>query len=431
MRARNYAEREIVALRGKLPALSMEQLNWIAGQDYERISDEYAETKKKVEHYDYYSVVTAHWDWQVVRYYLVISKITRNGYILDSITEVSERWIKIENGQMRLHILEKPKGMSWWYKRNPYSLSRPLSFKNWNTSYNRGGADLFLMDDSEVVPGRTFAKSIVDAKLQKAMGRIDEVCLYQDRSIVKRVKSLELCTDKVKELKRKCYLSVMCETLFKMGEPALAEAQISRDSHSYMLQKYWGSFLVARRHGLQLHGHDWYLWLDYVNDLDRYGKDIRSPKYLVPEDIGTAHGKLLEKIAEKREKLEWEKIQREIADYEPTYAKEKGRFFGISFSTKSGIVISVARCVRDVYEEGKAMHHCVYSCGYYKQKNDLLLFARDKDGKRVETCRISLNSLTIAESRGLCNKSTEWHDEIVDALNDNMWRIGDAMRLAA
>ena len=87
--------------------------------------------------------------------------------------------------------------------------------------------------------------------------------------------------------------------------------------------------------------------------------------------------------------------------------------------------------MRDVYEEGKAMHHCVYQCGYYKHDNDLLLFARDSEGKRVETCRISLDTLTIAESRGLQNHATPWHNEIVDALNENMWRVGEAMKKAA
>ena len=426
----NKAEREIVRMRSSLPNLTMEQLNWILGQDMERAIDEYAEAKKKVQHYDYYSVVTACEDWQVVRYFLVISKITRNGYTFDSITEVSQRWMQIEkNGAMQLYILDKPHAMFWHYKSQPYALSRPLSFKHWNTSYNRGGANMFFMDDCEVVPGRVFAKSIVKAKLDKAMGRLDEVCLYKDRSIAKKVRSLELCTDKVKELTQKCYLPVLCETLYKMGEPMLAEEFISRNSYSYLISRYWGSFLVAHRHGLS--NIDWRLWFDYVQDLEKLGKDIRSPKYLVPEDIGVAHARLIKKLTEKREREEWDKVQKEIADYEPKYAKEKGIYFGIAFTTKSGLTISVAKSVRDVYEEGKAMHHCVYRMGYYKKAEDLLLFARGNDGKRVETIRINLNKLEIAESRGLMNKATQWHDEIVDALNENMWRVADAMKMAS
>lgn len=418
-------------MRASLSALSMEQLNWIAGQDYERISEEYAEAKKKVEHFDYYSVVTAVEGWQVVRYFLVISKMTRNGYVFDSITEVSQRWIQVKDGSMDMHILQKPKAMNWYYHRQPYCLGSPMAFKHFNNSYNRGGADMFFMDDCEVVPGREFADCIVKAKLAKAMGRVDEVCLYYDRSLVKKVSSLELCTDKVKDLTKRCYLPVICETLFKMGEPMLAEAELSRDSHSYLLHKYWGSFLVARRHGLRLKGIEWYMWLDYVADLDKLGRDIRSPKYLIPEDLGNAHARVIDKLTAIREKLEWDRIQKEISEYEPKYAKAKGVFFGIAFTTKSGLVISVAKSVRDVYDEGKAMHHCVYSNGYYKHKEDLLLFARDKDGNRVETCRISLNTLTIAESRGVCNKATEWHDEIVEALNENMWRVSDAMKRIA
>lgn len=288
---------------------------------------------------------------------------------------------------------------------------------------------MYFMDDCEVCPERTFAKSIVRAKLDKAMGRIDEVCLYEDRSLARKIKSVELSSEKVKELTKTCYLPVMAETLYKMGEPALAEQFISRSNNAYLLQRYWGSFLVAHRHGLR--NTDWNLWLDYVNDLNQLGKDIRSPKYLIPDDIAEAHARVIRKLTERREKMEWEDIQKKIEEYEPKYAIEKGMFFGISFTTKSGLTISVAKSVRDVYEEGKAMHHCVYTCGYYTHKNDLLLFARDSEGRRVETCRISLDTLSIAESRGLQNKATEYHDEIVEALNENMWRVSEAMSKAA
>ncbi len=426
----NKAEKEIISMRRQLPALTMGQLNWICGQDYERAVAEYAVSKKKVQHYDYYSVVTAVGDWQVVRYYLVISKITRNGYVFDSVTEVSQRWMQIEKSKaMRLYILDRPHAMFWHYKEQPYALTRPLSFKHWNNTSNRGGANMFFMADYEICPERTFAKSIVKAKLDKAMGRLDEVCLYADRSIARKIPSVELSTENVKELTKKCYLPVMVETLFKIGEAGLAEDYISRSNHAYLLQKYWVSFLIARRHGLR--NVDWHLWLDYVRDLEQLGKDIHSPKYLVPDDIGEAHARVLRKLTERREKLDWERVQKEIAEYEPIYAKAKGIYFGISFTTKSGLTISVAKSVRDVYEEGKAMHHCVYQCGYYKHDNDLLLFARDSEGKRVETCRISLDTLTIAESRGLQNHATQWHNEIVDALNENMWRVSEAMKKSA
>lgn len=188
MKPRNNDEREVVRLRASLPVPTMEQYNWMLGQDYERAQEDFAEARKKVEHYDYYSLVTAVGDWQVVRYYLLNSKITRNGYTFGYLCEVSQRWMRLDgDGKLSLHIFEKP----------------------------------------------------------------------------------------------------------------------------------------------------------------------------------------------------------------------------------------------------KHMHHCVFKMGYYKHENDLILFARGRDGERIETVRVDLTNLKIAESRGVQNKATEWHDEIVKAMNANMWRIGEAMKKAA
>lgn len=61
--------------------------------------------------------------------------------------------------------------------------------------------------------------------------------------------------------------------------------------------------------------------------------------------------------------------------------------------------------------------------GYYKKPDSLILSARDKEGKRVETIEVNLTVLKIAQCYGACNKLTEHHQEILDLVNDNMWKI--------
>ena len=427
MKPKNDEQMEVVRLRGQLPVLTMEQYNWILGQDYERSADLYK--GKKVETWDYYSVVTAVEDWQVTRYFIINSKTTRYGYTFGFLSEVSQRWMKLEGDDMHLHIFEKPKAMNWQWHNQPYCLDSALSLKPWNTKSNRGGRTEFFMDDCEVVPGRVFVKSFVKSGLAKAVGRIDEICLYKDRTLARRIKSMELDQSGVKELTKKCYLPTIAETLYKIGEAELAETYLTSRWISGLITRYWTSFLIARRHGLR--NVDWLLWLDYVRDLERLGRDIRSPKYLCPADIGLAHGKVLDKLEAIASMEELAKNMKEIEEYEPKYKKAKQAYMGICIVTESGITISTAQSVRDIYEEGRHMHHCVFKMGYYKHQDDLILFARDKDGNRVETVRVTLSTLKIAESRGVLNKSTEWHDEIVNTLNKEMWRIGDAMRLAA
>lgn len=64
------------------------------------------------------------------------------------------------------------------------------------------------------------------------------------------------------------------------------------------------------------------------------------------------------------------------------------------------------------------MHHCVYSNEYYLKPNSLILSATI-DGKRVETIEVSLKTLKVLQSRGVCNMNTEYHDRIIELVNKN------------
>ena len=69
------------------------------------------------------------------------------------------------------------------------------------------------------------------------------------------------------------------------------------------------------------------------------------------------------------------------------------------------------------------MRHCVYENGYYKKDDSLILSARDHDGNRIETVEVSLKTYDVVQSRGVCNKNTEWHNEIVNLVRSNMHLI--------
>lgn len=426
MKATTQEQKEVVRLRKLLPALSLAQLNWVAGQDYEWAQKEYAKTKKMVSTYNYFSVVNCVKGWQVVRYLLAHSTTTRNGYKFGFISEISERWMRANQyGIQSLVIFEKQKTMCWQWKAHPYALDSPLSLKPWSTDYNRSGRTMFHMADCEVLRNRRFSKEFKESGLAKAVGRVDEICLYKNRNDANEIKHQRLGQKGLQTLTKRCYLPNMVETLFKIGEPSLAYMMLHHDGwYAQLLNKYWHSFLIARRNGLK--NTDWILWLDYVRDLEAVGKDIHSPKYLVPSDIGTAHAKIVAKIQAERERMRTERERKEALAQEESYKQRMQKYFGILIVTKSGLTITPLQSVQSFLEEGNAMHHCVYTCGYYKEdRHCVVLSAKDGDGKRVETIRVDLDSMSVAESRGVCNKSTPFHDEIVRAMEDNMWMIED------
>lgn len=72
------------------------------------------------------------------------------------------------------------------------------------------------------------------------------------------------------------------------------------------------------------------------------------------------------------------------------------------------------------------MHHCV---GSYYSKEDSLILSATIDGKRIETIEVSISKLKVIQSRGVCNKNTKYHSQILSLVENNMPLI--AGRLAA
>ena len=73
------------------------------------------------------------------------------------------------------------------------------------------------------------------------------------------------------------------------------------------------------------------LWCDLLYLLEKLGKDVRNPHFICPTDLKAA--------------------------------------------TDGLIIVKVLQSVDEFYEEGKAMHHCVYTNAYYNDENSLILSA--------------------------------------------------------
>ena len=76
------------------------------------------------------------------------------------------------------------------------------------------------------------------------------------------------------------------------------------------------------------------------------------------------------------------------------------------------------------------MHHCVFANEYYL-KHDSLVLSATIDGKRIETVEVSLKSFTVEQCSGAYNSNTEYHDRIVNLVDNNMNLIRHRMNKAA
>ena len=137
------------------------------------------------------------------------------------------------------------------------------------------------------------------------------------------------------------------------------------------------------------------------------------------------HDLMLERNLIRDERREEMESPKPIAKYEEKYRKLKGRYFGLSFAD-GDITVQPLQSVAEFAEEGDAMHHCVFEMGYYKNPHSLILSARIA-GKRIETIEFDLKTLKVAQSRGVCNSNTPYHDRIIALVESNADKIRKLM----
>lgn len=209
-----------------------------------------------------------------------------------------------------------------------------------------------------------------------------------------------------------------------LGESKYAEMLLKTKQYSmldfYMhrggLSHPW-AVNICNRNGYII--RDGSMYDDYLHLLDYFHLDTHNAKYVCPKSLKKEHDRLMKKKSIREEKIQEKKRIAEARKWEDTYMEQKGRFFGICFGNDN-IVISVISSVAEMAEEGEKMHHCVYSCGYYKKKESLILSARDMKGNRIETVEVDLKTFKVVQSRGVCNTNTSMHNEIIELVNQNM-----------
>lgn len=224
------------------------------------------------------------------------------------------------------------------------------------------------------------------------------------------------------------------ETLLKAGQHTI----LSHFVHNpYTLGNKWNSVKICIRNGYII--KDASLWCDYIDLLKHFHKDTQNAKFVCPTDLRAEHDRLVEMRNRQRERQQRERERRweiekqeaerrkleQMQENERLYAEMKSKFFDLVFS--DGVLrIQVLQSVQEFYEEGKAMRHCVFTNDYFKKKDSLVLSARIGD-ERIETIELSLETMQIVQSRGVCNEYTRYHNQIINLVKQNIRRIRGRM----
>ena len=155
---------------------------------------------------------------------------------------------------------------------------------------------------------------------------------------------------------------------------------------------------------------------------------MRSPKWLLPEDLNRAHQAQIDRTRaaydRKRRLAQLEEDRR----FDEELKKRIGIVAGFVL-TDGDIEISPLKTVNDFYCEGSALHHCVFANGYYKRKDCLILGAK-VNGERTETIEVNLKDFSVSQCRGKNNMDSPYHKRIMSLMSSNLGRIRDMYRRA-
>lgn len=209
------------------------------------------------------------------------------------------------------------------------------------------------------------------------------------------------------------------ETLLKAGQYNLVKYS---KSHMREIKEYWPAIKICIRNNYNI--SDASLWIDYIKFLDYFGKDLQNTKYVCPENLNEVHDYWMKKHQRAEEKRRKEEARIKALEDQEQFLELKGKFFGIVFSD-GNIDVKILESILEYQEEGASMKHCVGS--YALHANSLVFSARIND-KRIETVEVSLKSFEVVQSRGVCNKNTEYHDRIISLVNKNMHLIKERLK---
>lgn len=183
-------------------------------------------------------------------------------------------------------------------------------------------------------------------------------------------------------------------------------------SHGRPGEKLWTAIKICIRNNYKI--KDVSIWVDYVNLLIHFDKDIHNAFYVCPKNLNQEHDRLVKKKRELDRRQAEERKRNKIAEYEKQFLKLKAHLLGIIF-IEDEITIKTLDSVQEYMEEGDVLHHCIYESEYFSKPNSLCLSAR-VNGQPVETIEIDLKKKKVVQCRGKFNSPSQYHDRVLRAV---------------
>lgn len=411
MKPRNLKEKHIVELNGRLRPLTTPQRNWAlnstinhygyrlksgmctcmkCGHEWQETRNgmclcpecgtqiEIKDTRERViRDKSYFNVITTMEGCQVVRMFLMIVEMRKGMKANPAYLEIGSYWID-PKGKTSVVGLQRTLG----HYIDCFAFGSPLEIRRDNDAFQR-------ISDEWVYPRIKVTNTIKRNGFKGCCHAMHPVTLFQ-----------QLLTNP------------KAETLMKSGDVEMLRYLCQ---HPQEVDKYWNSIKVANRNGYKV--TDSQMWMDYIKMLERCGKDIQSPKYICPANLKEEHDRYMRKVHILEDKKKRAEDIRKAQEREASFKEQKEKFFGIRINDGE-IEVKVLESVEEYRQEAESQHICLFSAAYDQRENSLILSARI-GGRIIETIEVDLCTFRVVQSRGVCNKNTDYHDRIINLINAN------------
>lgn len=342
---------------------------------------------------DYYQILTTAGNFQIVRMFCITKWMKKNQKCSYFSHEVMQIFID-EKGKTRT-LSKNVMGMSQYFDQ--WIVSSSLTLKQSDNSNRFNLKPSFIHPDIQISP--ILKRNGFDGNFH---------------GIAPQLLFREILKDNI------------AETLLKSNQFDMLYYHI-RNTSIKVNGSYWNALKICNRNSYKI--LDAKLWIDYIDLLQHFGKDLRNSKYVCPMNLEAAHNKCMVKKQDEIINSTFQEKEKQISKNQKRYFKTKKQFFGLVFSNEN-ISVKVIETVKEFLEEGCIHKHCVFTNEYYKKDNSLILSAKI-NGVHIETVQVSLETFEILQSRGKGNKATKYHDDIINLVSRNMHEIGARMNKAS
>lgn len=160
-------------------------------------------------------------------------------------------------------------------------------------------------------------------------------------------------------------------------------------------------------------------YIDYFNACEHLKLDMKDTKNRFPLDFKRWHDIRIDeyKTARALEDAEKKKV------FYSQFAEVANKFISLERNKNEGFVVIIAKSPMDLFNEGKALSHCVGSMNYdqkFVRQESLIFFIRPKEDTQTPyvTMEYSLEKKKILQCYGYKDKKPE--QEVLDFVN-NKW----------